>query len=68
MKTQIVGLLNETLKGIKLITGEEVTEDSARLIMQGILNSIPSKKVTDYFIDYCCYRLLAHHGIFGTDL
>lgn len=53
MKTQIVGLLNTTLKAIRLTTKEDVTEDNARLIMQGILNSIPSKKVADYFIDYC---------------
>lgn len=47
------GLLNTTLKGIRLTTGENVTEESAELIMQGILTSITSKKIADEFIDYC---------------
>ena len=50
---QVVGLLNATLKGIRLTTGESATEEAARLIMQGILISINSKRVADEFIDYC---------------
>lgn len=55
MKTskQVIGLLNTTLKGIRLTTGETTTKEAARLIMQGILISISSKKVADEFIDYC---------------
>jgi hypothetical protein len=50
---QVIGLLNTTLKGIRITNGENATEESARLIMQGILISISSKKVADEFIDYC---------------
>lgn len=50
---QVIGLLNYTLKGISLTTGENATEEATRLIMQGILISINSKKVADEFIDYC---------------
>ena len=50
---QVIGLLNTTLKGIRITTGEEVTEDAARFIMMGILISINSKRVGDEFIDYC---------------
>ena len=53
MEKRLFGLLNTTLKHIKLITGESVTEDNARLIMEGILHSIPSKKVAGKYIDYC---------------
>lgn len=50
---QIIGLLNTTLKGIRITTGESATKESARLIMMGILLSITSKRVADEFIDYC---------------
>ena len=50
---QVIGLLNTTLKGIRITTGEAATEEAARLIMQGILISIDSKRVADEFIDYC---------------
>lgn len=50
---QIIGLLNTTLKGIKLTTGESATEEAARLIMKGVLISINSKRVANEFIDYC---------------
>lgn len=53
MEKQLAGLLNTTLKGVRIVTGEPASEESARLIMQGILKSIPTKKAADSFIDYC---------------
>ena len=50
---QVIGLLNTTLKGIRLTTGEHSSKEAAQFIMQGILISINSKRVADEFIDYC---------------
>ena len=53
MKTQIIGLLNETLKGVRAITGNDVTTLSAKYIMKGILASIVEEEDKDDFINYC---------------
>lgn len=47
------GLLNTTLKGIRIASGKDVEEESAMFIMLGILRSITSNKIANEFISYC---------------
>ena len=51
MQKQVIGLLNSTLKGIRITTGE-CSEESATLVARGILSSIKDKSVKGAFIDY----------------
>ena len=48
----INGLLNTTLKGIRLVSGEWVSEEAVKLISQGLLISITKKSIADEFILY----------------
>lgn len=60
---QIIGLLNSTLKGIGIVTKNEVTQGSAAFVMLGLLNSIPEneKEQAKEFIAYCLEQ-------YGVDL
>ena len=48
----IIGLLNSTLRGIRITTGESASRQSAELIAKGIYLSITKKSVADDFINY----------------
>jgi len=48
----IIGFLNTTLKGIRILTGENASLESAELIAKGILISITQKSVADEFVSY----------------
>lgn len=56
---KVRGLLNTTLKGIRIATGKTCTYESAILIMKGILIGIESKEIADEFKLYC----LEQYGI-----
>jgi hypothetical protein len=60
---QIIGLLNSTLKGIGIVTKNEVNQASAAFIMIGLLNSISEneKEEAKEFIAYCLEQ-------YGVDL
>ena len=56
---KVRGLLNTTLKGIRIATGKPCTYESAILIMKGILIGIQSKEIAEEFKLYC----LEQYGI-----
>jgi len=55
MKTskQFIGLLNTTLKGIRIVSGEDVEHKSAMHIMKGIYLSIDKYSTGEEFRQYC---------------
>ena len=48
----VIGLLNTILKGIRIVTGEPASLQSAELIAKGILNSITKKSIAEDFKYY----------------
>ena len=58
---QLIGLLNTTLRGIRIVTDRDVTTETATFIMLGLLNHIEEneKHIIDEFAEYC----LEHYSI-----
>ena len=48
----VIGLLNTILKGIRIVTGEPASLQSAELIAKGILSSITEKSIAEDFKYY----------------
>jgi hypothetical protein len=50
---QFIGLLNTTLKGIRIVSGEDVDVKAASCIMRGIYFSISKYSIANEFKTYC---------------
>ena len=58
---QLIGLLNTTLRGIRIVTDKDVTTETATFIMLALLNHIEDneKHIVDEFSEYC----LKHYSV-----
>ena len=58
---QLIGLLNTTLRKIRIVTDKDVTTETATFIMLGLLNNIEDneKHIIDEFAGYC----LEHYSV-----
>lgn len=50
---QYIGLLNTTLRGIRIVSDSDCSTESAYYVMKAILHSIDSIRIAEEFIRYC---------------
>jgi len=50
---QFIGLLNQMLKGVSIVSGETPTKESAKFIASGIYKSIGKHSIAKEFEQYC---------------